>query len=311
VTDKKRKYASRGVSAIVVPCGARKEKLSALLHGGSVPRGSQAYVASEWTKRLRSASRLDFMSARDMYAGRTQTFARDVADTLGCRYFIASAGLGLVHGDTPIPGYDLTLSQTASRHLQSRVAGSAFDHAKWWRSMQAGPFATPMGELAGGRGRILIGLTQPYAALIGAALATMTASQRTRMRIFGFGVQACLPEVLHSQIVAYDARLDRVLPGTKRDGFLRALTHFAKLAIDSPLQGIAADQALVDASLSTIALPRPPIRQRVSDDTLLKYIRRYIRQGHATGTALRHLRRAAGVACEEGRFRRLYQGARV
>jgi hypothetical protein len=246
-----------------------------------------------------------------MYAGRMQTCARDAAEALGCRYFIASAGLGLVHRDTPIPGYDLTLSPTVDRNLQSRIAGSPFDHAAWWKSMQTGPFATPMEKLVAGRGRVLIGLTQPYAALIGAALATMSASQRARMRVFGFGVQAYLPELLHSQILAYDARLDCILPGTRRDGFLRALTHFARLTADVPLQGVAADQAIVDASLFTIAMPRPPMRQRVSDDALLKYIRRYIRQGHAAMTALRHLRRTAGVACEEGRFRRLFQGMRT
>jgi len=68
-----------------------------------------------------------------------------------------------------------------------------------------------------------------------------------------------------------------------------------------------ADQALVDAALSPIEVGSPVSRQRVSDATLQKHMTRFIELGLSATSALRELRSEMLLACEERRFRRLYQ----
>src|SRR3546814_6547531 len=96
-------------------------------------------------------------------------------------------------------------------------------------------------------GRILVGLTRPYAVLVGSALASLPPEILGRVRIFGAGLTAHLPAALHPQVLHYDSRLDVLSPGTRLDGSARSLEHFAGLAVAVPLSTVADDQNLVES----------------------------------------------------------------
>lgn len=309
MVDKNDNNSATGVAAIATPCSARKEKLPAeSLRASKLPRASQNVVAKAWLGKLESAAASEGALASELYSGRSFRRVRDVANLLGCRLFVVSAGLGLLDGTTAIPSYDLTLSATGGGALRQRLT-HAPRPPEWWSSLEASPFASSFKGLCVGRARILVALTQPYAEMVGSSLARLPAADRSRLRILGFGLRPHLSPELHRQLITYDDRLNKIIPGTRLDGASRALAHFAGLVATRPITDVEADQGLVDTSLSTVKLAVPVSRQRVSDAALAKHVARFIRHGLSATNALKRLRSEAQVACEERRFRRLYEEA--
>lgn len=307
--DNETKNISVGVTSITTPCSGRKEKLPVdNLRAPQLRRGNQNAVAEAWLGRLRGTSPSEWTTASELYAGRSFRRVRDVANLLGCRFFVVSAGLGFLDGKTAIPSYDLSLSATGEAALRQRLTHPP-SPSEWWLRLEASPFASSLKELCAGRARILVALTRPYAEMVGASLAALPAVDRSRLRILGFGLKPYIPADLHQQVIAYDDRLDQIMPGTRLDGASRALAHFANLVAKCPMTDPAADQAQVDVALSTVELPLSVSRKRVSDAVVGKYVARFIRNGLSANRALKRLRSEMHVACEEQRFRRLYEEA--
>ena len=265
-------------------------------------------VAKAWLGRLESAAPSAGVIASELYAGRSFVRVRNVANDLGCRFFVVSAGLGLLDGATAVPSYDLTLSDTGDGALWQRLTHTPRP-SEWWSSLEASPFASSLKGLCAGRARILVALTQPYAEMVGVSLARLPQADRSRLRILGFGLKPYLSPELHQQLITYDDRLNQHIPGTRLDGASRALAHFSGLVAACPMANAEADQRLVDAALSTVKLVAPASRKRVSDAALAKYVARFVRHGLSATTALKRLRSETQVACEERRFRRLYEEA--
>lgn len=298
-----------GIAAIVAPCSGRKEKLPAdNLRAPRLRRGNQNAVAEAWLGRLQSTAPSEWIIASELYAGRSFRRVRDVANLLGCGFFVVSAGLGFLDGKTAIPSYDLSLSATGDAALRLRLT-HAPRPSDWWLSLEASPFASSLKELCVGRARILVALTQSYAEMVGPSLAKLPADHRSRLRIFGFGLKPFISADLHQQLIKYDDRLDQLMPGTRLDGASRALAHFANLVATRPTTDMEADQGQVEVALSTVKVPVPVSHKRVSDAVVAKYVARFIRNGLSANRALKRLRSEMHVACEEQRFRRLYDEA--
>ena len=309
MVEKKENTIASGIASIITACSGRKGKLPADdLRAPKLPRGSQSAVAKAWLGRLQTAPPSELIVASELYAGRSFRRVRDVANLLGCRLFVVSAGLGFVDGNTAIPSYDLSLSATGHGALRQRLT-HAPRPSDWWLSLEASPFACSLKELCSGRARILVALTQPYAEMVAASLTTLPAFDRSRLRILGFGLKQYIPPELHPQVIAYDDRLNQIIPGTRLDGASRALSHFAKLVAKRPMTSAEADQRQVDIALSMVELPVPVPRARVSDAILAKYVARFVINGLSANSALKRLRSEMHIACEEQRFHRLYEEA--
>lgn len=307
--DKKETNPASGVAAIVTPCSARKEKLpTKSLRASKLPRASQDVVAKAWLEKLEVAVASEGALASELYAGRSFRRVRDVANVLGCRLFVVSAGLGLLNGATAVPSYDLTLSSNSGGGLRDRLTDTPRP-SEWWSSLAASPFASSFKGLCVGHARVLVAFTQPYAEMVGPSLAKLPAIHRSRLRILGFGLKPYLPPEIHQQLITYDDRLNQIIPGTRIDGASRALAHFSSLVATRQMANVEADQSLVDNALSTVEHVVPVSRQRVSDAVLAKHVARFIKHGLSATTALSRLRSEAQVACEERRFRRLYEEA--
>jgi hypothetical protein len=299
---------SLGVAAIAVPCSARKQKLpmASLRMAGALTGLNQARAQKAWHKRLSHVPSRTLVPARDLYCGEAFCRARGVADEIGCSFFVVSAGLGLVKETTRVPSYDLTVSPSAPESLKDHLKGG-FHPAAWWDAVQEGPFASALSDLGCDQGRIVIALTRPYALLIGDALASLLPSARKRLRLIGGGLSSCLPEVLHEQVIHYDARLDVLHPGTKLNFASRALAHFTRKVSGLPTRSTLDDQEVIDRALAKMALPVVTVRRRLDDQALCACIRSMVRDGFSASRALKHLRSELRVACEERRFRRLYE----
>lgn len=247
-----------------------------------------------------------FVAAENLYKGRGFQVARATSNAVGGLFFIISAGMGLVEGSARIPSYDLTLSPHADEALQTKLR-ARFDPVKWWSAIQSGPYACSIESLGARPGRILVALTQPYADLVGSALALLPEEMRMRLRIFGGGVGPRLPEQLRSNVISYDDRLDSLSPGTRLDAGARALAHFAALIHRCPVTDVHADQMIVEAALRGVRSHDAPVRRRLSDEMLKEQLACFARAGLSASVALRRLRDDVQVACEERRFRRLYE----
>ncbi len=159
-----------------------------------------------------------------------------------------------------------------------------------------------------GEGRILIALTKPYAAMAGTSLAAASPQLLARLRIFGASLEDALPEVLHPAIVPYDDRLDALVPGTRSDFAQRALLHFVEHIADQAADR-GAEFAAVKALLSGLAAPERPVREQRSDAELTNLIKGRLKPRSSASALLRQLRHEDGIACEQGRFGRLFKAA--
>lgn len=309
VSDLNKKKERTAVSAVVSPCSARKAKLSSsALCATSLPEGPQAKVGASWLKRLEKAPRSGRFTPRELYVGVAIQRIQAAAERLTSPMFVISAGLGLIAGSARVPPYDLTLSPTAASPL-SRHTVDTFQPAAWWALIQQGPFASPLSALAEDEGRVLIALTKPYASLVGEALATSPEDLRKRLRLFGAGLQQHLPTRLHDMVMPYDRRLDVLIPGTRYDFSARALDHFSRLIASTPMEDTSVDSQHVEQVLRHAAAPVSAKRPRASDEEIKRYIGTLLSRGLSSSKALFHLRNEHQVACEQSRFRRLYEEA--
>jgi len=290
---------------VVTICTRRKkERASRLATAVALPVGAQAKVGSAWLKRLEALPANTL--ARDVYAGRGFSIAREAAESAAGRLYVASAGLGLVPGGRKIPAYGLTVSRSDPDSVANRVS-SAFDASGWFDAMLRGPYSDSWSKVAGGgSGRILVALTHSYAAMIGPGLAALPPSTRERLRFFGPSLAGALPALLAPNISPHDARIDTIMPGTKSDLPQRCLLHFVKVVGNGP-GDCASDFAKIKASLKGVRRPVRPVRPRQTDQQILSLIKAHLKTGTGMVRTLRAIRDDHGVACEQGRFTRLYR----
>ncbi|MGC1301462.1 MAG: hypothetical protein WA840_03715 [Caulobacteraceae bacterium] len=264
-------------------------------------------VARQWRGIIRS--RQTVAPAADLYAGRAFGLARDTAQRLGYRLYVISAGLGLVAGSTQSPAYGLTVTPNAPESIQAKVQG-AFTSDRWFGEMLAGPRSAGWSEvLSEGHGLVLIALTRPYAEMVGPSLANLPKHHLGRVKLFGAGLDAVLPKALHASIAPYDDRLDTIFPGTRSDFAQRAMVHYA----EHIAQGAAGSEAddLLNGILAQVDRPIRTVRQSATDSDLLALIKTRLTPKASASRLLRQLRDYDAIACEQGRFARLFRVAKA
>lgn len=263
--------------------------------------------ARTWVRNVRAAS--DVYAARDVYGGPAVASAAKAASMLACGLYFVSAGMSLVDGDEAIPGYDLTISPGSASAPAPLRAGSATP-GDWWTALNNAygvtrPFMSVMRKHDG---LVLVALPSTYMRMVEPDLLALTAAHRKRLRLVTTG-RAALATSLQSQVIGYDARLDDLEgapQGTQSSAVQRALVHFSSLlksrpdAIDVDVQR----QWVADALARTVPRVRPS-RLAQTDAEIAKWIRQQDPRGVRSQSALLRMLRAAGLACEQKRFRRV------
>jgi hypothetical protein len=136
-------------------------------------------------------------------------------------------------------------------------------------------------------------------------MAELPASMRQRLRVFTASPECDLPSVYSGLVMPYDERLDGpdgICPGTMSDFAQRALRDFVTFILPRCSQSVAVQTRLAGW--------RRPERRRGAFRTDPE-IRMVIGQnwqvvGGRSSAMLRLLRSDLGIACEQGRFRRLF-----
>lgn len=248
--------------------------------------------------------------ASDLYAGRAFGLAKDAARITNSGFYVVSAGLGLIAGATVVPAYGLTIAKDGPESVLGKVVGP-FNPAGWFAGVLSGPYSTDWTRIVGvGRGRVLVALTKPYAEMVGESLSAVPQDALDRLRIFGAGLSSALPAILQSALVPYDDRLDTLFPGTRSDFAQRAMHHFANLVAHLPVDR-RGDAEAVRACLDRVDAPVRPKRMQRTDSELLTIISGRLAPQASASRLLRQLRDEDGIACEQGRFARLFRTAAI
>jgi hypothetical protein len=259
----------------------------------------------------------DAGEAREVYCGRSFQEAASAARVGRADFSIISGGLGLIHSHKPIPAYSLSLVRQSSAFIGSRVIGTPFDAPRWWSEIQRNTQTAPIAALVrANRGAIVvIGISTAYLALILDDLLSLFENDDIdRVRLFGMGIDDLCPLRLQSCILPYDSRIDgpdSPIVGTRGDFPSRAMRHFVENVLPQlKSYSIEAHKAAVVQSLKGWRWPKPISRPSRSDDEIIQLLKKNWRaiEGQSS-KGLRYLRDVEEIACEQGRFRVLFQRA--
>lgn len=294
--------AGIGCPIIITNCTQRKRRaagapirLADCARGAADPLAAWLHTLSEQSRRI---------PALNLYCGRSFQDAIAAAMTAGGTLWIASAGLGLVPAKTLVPPYSAT------------VAGNGPDSVPlapsiWFTALQQqSPFSgSPDLEV---RPLVLAALSSPYLRMMEAWLLAVAEQNPGQLRIFSRVPPITLAPALRPFLMPYDARLDDPRlerSGTVTDFAQRALRHFVETVLqDLPAGSLEEHWAGVEARLASAQPPKRPENRQMSDEELCHLIRTHWQKAEGrAGRMLALMRGTLGVACEQGRFARLFR----
>lgn len=299
-------------TVLLTSCTNRKKAVPLPgLSARELPFAGMAAVAATWARRVAEA--MERLPAIDLYSGRSFSEARAAATEAGAPLYVLSAGLGVVAADAHVPSYALTVVQSSSDSVATRIA-ERMDPQQWWTHLtQAQRVPSPVAALVRQypAHRIVIACSSAYVRMIEADLLSLPIEDLVRVRIIGPQASAEVPESLTALIMPYDARFDGPQgpnPGTRSDFPQRAARHFLSLALDDDPAAVAVDIGAVRSMLQAWA--RPPVVPRAtrSDDEIRTLIcAHWDRAGGSSARMLRVLRDDLQVSCEQKRFAQLFR----
>lgn len=304
-------------AVVLTSCTNRKRCRPSLdLTAAALPMGSLEAVVRAWLSRV--SAEPERVAATRLYCGRSFVEARLAARQSGAPLFVVSAGLGLIDAEEQIPSYSLTVSNGADNVL-SRITAKDGTPRDWWRCISsASPFSESLEDLAARHTEspILLALAAPYLLMLEDDLLRLPEATRDRLRIFVRGGEAIVDERLRRWVMPYDSRFDgedSPLRGTHGDFAQRAMRHFAETILGEA-NGASPEthRAAVARALAPLKPPPPIRRAPATDDQVKEVIRAHWTavDGRA-GRMLRVLRDEAQIACEQGRFARLFRAVQA
>lgn len=248
--------------------------------------------------------------AVDVYVGRSVVDARAAADLANASLYFVSAGLGVVFAEEKIPAYDLTPSDP-NGSLVAALSCAGANVTDWWSCLSENGVSRLVRQQE--KHLILIALPATYLAMVHDDLHTLDEESVDRLRIFTSEAGAiAVPSKVRRAVLPYDERLESVdgFGGTRADFPQRALLHFVKEQKDLSAP-IAQSAAWVTQSLSGVARRVNPKRKRLDDEDIKRLIwKRWRECKGQSSLLLRTLRDGESIACEQGRFVRLWREVR-
>lgn len=296
---------------VITNCTARKRSKEQAVSSAEIRNvDSVRDLARRWVHLAQGHS--SATRAADLYGGRSFRDAAVAAESCGADLFIVSAGFGLVSSTTALPNYALTVSQGAGS-IAPKLKQCNASPADWWRAL-CGELGSPdpVSRLVRQRSTavVLLALPSSYLQMVAPELSNLGDRELSRLRLFtslpGLGL---LEQRVADCVLPYDDRLNGLQghAGTRTDFPQRALRHFVEVLQGHQLSLQEGKTAVVRA-LSRHKAPTREARVRASDDEICSAIKSLSTSGTLSASALlRRLRDEQGIACEQGRFRSLWQ----
>jgi hypothetical protein len=300
---------------VITNCTSRKRMgAEALTLRTTLPFADIQSLARAWQSDYCGAPRLRLV--RDLYLGRSFSDAYKAARLVDGELFVVSSGLGLAHELDDAPSYDLTFADT-SNPLAVVLHRQGWTPAAWWDALnQSGIGHGPLWRLVESSrpGLILIALPSGYLEMVSPDLLHLSVEDRQRLRIFSSSAgSAGLHAELQCFALPYDDRLEAISGhnGTRTDFPQRALRHFVEELEGHRLPLLEA-RARVESALDGLKPRHIPARTKLTDTEIANVMRKQWKRHKGSSTQLlRYLRQEAQIACEQKRFRGIWQGLKA
>jgi len=284
---------------VVVSCSNRKKHEPETELQFRSYQGQPIEVAAEaWARSTATPGR---WKAEDLYAGDHWSIAKEIKALPDVRLWICSAGYGVISPDANIRSYAATFSPGH----QDSIANNLQERRTWWgligeRSLKR-VFARHCDE------RWLVVLSKSYLDVVTDDLADATTQLHSREQLSVLSVGAQLPSELSDRALPCSSSLEHheSLRGTRISLNVRIARFLLSQSIERT------HSAWVDLLSQQIPtnIPAQPRREQVSDQELLRFIREECTQRakHSATGLLRVWRAEKNLACEQKRFKALYQ----
>ena len=295
--------------ALITNC-SNKKSVSAELRicAQDLPEGSHAKVAEVWCNRAERLTPTE--KAGRLYNSRGPAIVRKLVSEGQCSNWIVSAGLGLLGSNELVPGYDLTITGDSENNIQSKIKGEIFDPQIWWNQITVNFLRkNSLKRIANNDAAslLIVALPANYLRMIANDLRSISQKNRHKLRILGCGLGA-VPDDLREYWIPYDFRLDgpdSPIPGTKSDFSQRVAQHFIETILSqTKSKSIKKHITLVTESLEKFRLPVSIKRKQLDDDEIKTLIKKLWPRA---GRMLRVFRDEEMIACEQGRFAKLFK----
>ena len=299
---------------VIAACTKRKRHtpVPTLRIGELDPRETISLAAGDWINALSKAE--GQVTAADLYAGdHWQQFMKVPREVLGYRVekWVLSAGYGLIPVNARIAPYSATFSaghedDVAAGYEPSRKQASK----EWWAMLSAwrGPMPNLPRTLEGllardKRDKVALVASEAYVHVLHCDIERCVARHGTdRLVVFSAGTAARSPV----PTIKYGAGLQSTLGGSLMSLNIRAFR--AALAGAQRFDPNSLQLALDRLPLEMVPTTKRRARPGASDDEVKRFISELRRNGPVSCTAaLRALRFERGIACEQKRFRHLFE----
>jgi hypothetical protein len=269
----------------------------------------------EWISRLEGSAG-PRVEARDLYRGEHWAVSARLSDRAGRRsaeLWIASAGYGLVSDRSRLIPYAATFVAGPADSVVPPGMRPTGSRREWWKGMAAWAGPDP------GTPRSLAALAgadpaRPLVVALGAAYldavvedlvsARRLLSNPSLLIIISAGTRAI--DGLNDNVLPVDASAETVLGGSRTSLNARIASWVLGAEADHHYD-VRCVASLVKEKLSN-GIRVTPRRKPQNDDAIVRMIERSLaRDPSAKKSRLLRSMRDAGLACEQGRFSRLYQ----
>lgn len=305
---------------VIATCSQRKRRNpDPALLARNLPEEPVAVRVQDWLGRLRDSTG-ERLAAIDMYAGDHWSVVRDL-ETVGTAeleidLWIVSAGYGLIPRDAIIQAYGATFSAAQHDFVLDRTQGEDRSSAlgEWWRSLAgwSGPkpgMPRTLAALARAEPAtplLVIASAEYVAALAGDLAAARDALEEPeRLSIASIGGRN--GSELSGSLLPGDARVQDWLGGAMQSLNARLAREVVRRNEEWTLRRPEIAEHINRELESRGEFSRPP-REPRDDAEVRSFIREALEQDPgARHTPLLRRFRDKGHACEQSRFRRLYQ----
>jgi len=290
--------------SVVTSCTQRKSGPVLMASDRLLDGGSVADLGRQW-RALISADCIRY-PVHALYKGRSVLDAASVASHLCGKWYVVSAGVGLVSSERSVPAYECTVAEGSPLASQlTRLKATARD---WWNEITVDE-SRPLARLIAAN-PTLLALPSSYLEMVYDDLDSISVESAEGLRIFTskVGVQK-LPSHIVQCAMPYDDRLESLAgyAGTRSDFAQRAMLHFVRSLGGEKLSMNEARES-VSSALDCLPWPVRSRGVRKTDDEIKAVLKeQWANYSGRSTLLLRYLRDDAKISCEQRRFSRIWQ----
>jgi hypothetical protein len=270
-------------------------------------------VIQEWAAHLEGAKGLE--QASDLYAGRGFLEAKKAVGFDTSRLWIISAGLGLINGGQWVPPYDLTLAPNSKNSVQNKIGKGVKKKVEWWQALEGEfSFSRALKEIVEDKPEAIfvMALSESYFSMLLDSIESLSGSACERLRIITSSSISLEGNKFGEVIIPYNEKLDgpdSESKGTKADFYQRAARHFIdSILVENPAGSGVQHKKQVASLMEGMRSPQRPTREKLPDEQVISLIEKnWEMVGGRSAEMLRYLRDKEQIACEQGRFARLFK----